>query len=378
MYEDETPIASGISYYVMEDSGSELFSRGEDIAQFDSLPIQEGAFSHLTLSDALWLVLDSEPIAVHEEIVRVRAAASCEGIRETLHAMRRVLSVLFPFVALMALLIGYLVMGRCLRPIRTMISGAQRITAGHVHERLPAAPARDELGELTETLNQMLDELDAAFQRERRFTSDASHELRTPVAVIQACAEELCTHDELSAEMKNPLHSIRIECRRMQRLIEQMLMLTRAQEGRLHLNLEPISVADVLESVRDALADIAADSDIRIAVHAPAELTVMADQSLLMLNLTESAIKYGRPHGHVELSAQGTPEGIEILVRDDGIGIPEKDLPHIFERFYRANTARDRSGTGLGLAIAQWIVQAHGAVIQVSNEPGIGTTFSVI
>lgn len=380
VYENETPIASGISYYVMEDSGSELFSHGEDIAQFDSLPIQEGAFSQLTLSDALWLVLDSEPIAVHEEIVRVRAAASCEGIRETLHAMRRVLSVLFPFVALMALLIGYLVMGRCLRPIRTMIAGAQRITAGHVHERLPAAPARDELGELTETLNQMLDELDAAFQRERRFTSDASHELRTPVAVIQACAEELCTHDELSAEMKKPLHSIRSECRRMQRLIEQMLMLTRAQEGRLHLNLEPINVADVLESVRDALADIAADSDIHIAVHAPAELTVMADQSLLsqlMLNLTENAIKYGRPHGHVVLSAQGTPEGMEILVRDDGIGIPEKDLPHIFERFYRADAARDRSGTGLGLAIAQWIAQAHGAAIRVSSTVGEGTIFLI-
>ena len=379
VYENETPIASGISYYVMEDSGSELFSHGEDIVQFDSLPIQEGAFSQLTLSDALWLVLDSEPISVHEEIVR--AAASCEGIRETLHAMRRVLSVLFPFVALMALLIGYLVMGRCLHPIRTMIAGAQRITAGHVHERLPAAPARDELGELTETLNQMLDELDAAFQRERRFTSDASHELRTPVAVIQACAEELCTHDELSAEIKKPLHSIRSECRRMQRLIDQMLMLTRAQEGRLHLTLEPISVPDVLESVQEALADIAADSDIQIAVHAPAELTVMADQSLLsqlMLNLTENAIKYGRPHGHVELSAQSTPDGIEILVRDDGIGIPEKDLPHIFERFYRADAARDRSGTGLGLAIAQWIVQAHGAAICASSTAGEGTTFSIL
>ena len=381
VYEDETPIASGISYYVMEDSGSELFSYGEDIAQFDSLPIREGEFSQMTLSDELWLVLDSEPLTVHQEVVRVRVAASCGSIRDTQLAMQRVMLILFPFIALLSILIGYLMMGRCLRPIRTMIAGAQHITASHFHERLPVAPAQDELGELTETLNQMLNELDAAFQRERRFTSDASHELRTPVAVIQACAEELCTHDELPEECGTALHSIRKECRRMQRLIEQMLMLTRAQEGRLHLTLEPISVLDVLESVQDALADMAADSDIRITVCAPAELTVMADQSLLsqlMLNLTENAIKYGRSHGHVALSAQGTPDGIEMLVRDDGIGIPEKDLPHIFERFYRADAARDRSGTGLGLSIAQWIVQAHGADIQVSSQQGQGTVVTMI
>ncbi|MGN1368851.1 MAG: ATP-binding protein [Aristaeellaceae bacterium] len=379
VYEDETPIASNISYFVMEGNGSELFSHGEDIAQFDSLAIQEGAFSQLTLSDELWLVLDSEPIAVHEETVRIRVAASCEGIRTTQQAMQRVMTILFPLIALLSLLIGYLMMGRCLRPIRNMIAGAQRITAGHFHERLPAAPARDELGQLTETLNEMLGELDAAFQREQRFTSDASHELRTPVAVIQACAEELCTHDELSAEVEKPLHSIRNECCRMQRLIEQMLMLTRAQEGRLHLTIEPLCVLDVLESVQDALADLAADSDIQIAVHAPAELTVMADQSLLsqlILNLTENAIKYGKPHGHVELSAKGTPEGILILVRDDGSGIADKDLPHIFERFYRADTARDRSGTGLGLSIAQWIVQAHGGTISASSTATEGTTFS--
>ncbi|MGN0762443.1 MAG: ATP-binding protein [Aristaeellaceae bacterium] len=381
VYEDETPIASGISYYVMEGSGSELFSHGEDIAQFDSLPIREGEFSQLTLSDELWLVLDSEPMNVHDDVVRVRVAASCESIRATQQAMQRVMLILFPFIALLSLLIGYLMMGRCLRPIRIMIAGAQHITAGHFHERLPAAPTQDELGELTQTLNEMLNELDAAFQRERRFTSDASHELRTPVAVVQACAEELCTHDDLSDECGAALHSIRKECRRMQRLIEQMLMLTRAQEGRLRLTPEPISVQDVLESVQDALADMAADSDIQIAVHAPAELTVMADQSLLsqlMLNLTENAIKYGKPHGHVELSAQGTPAGIEILVRDDGIGIPEKDLPHIFERFYRADVARDRSGTGLGLSIAQWIVQAHGASIQVSSQQGHGTVVTLI
>lgn len=167
----------------------------------------------------------------------------------------------------------------------------------------------------------------------------------------------------------------------MQRLIEQMLMLPRAQEGRLRLQRERIGVADVLEGVRDALADPAAAACIRIAIRAPAELTVFADQSLLshlMLNLTENAIKYGKPDGHIWLSAQRMPESVHIDVRDDGVGIPQADLPHIFERSYRADTARDRSGTGLGLSIAQWIAQAHGASIRVSSTPGAGTTFTLL
>ncbi|MGN0971575.1 MAG: ATP-binding protein, partial [Aristaeellaceae bacterium] len=367
-------------YYVMEESGSELFSSGEDITRFDGLPLQAGAFSQLTLPDGPWLVLDAEPITVQGESIRIRTAVSCQRVRETLQAMRRVFYLLLPVAALAALLIGYLMMGRCLRPIRRMIAGARRIAAGHVHERLPAAPAQDELGELTGTLNEMLGELDAAFQRERRFTSDASHELRTPVAVMQACAEELCTHEELPAEVKQPLQAIRRECSRMQRLLEQLLMLARAQEGRLRLDIEPLCVADVLESVRDALAEMAAEAGMSIAVHAPGELTVHADQSLLsqlMLNLTENAIKYGRPGGQVRLSARRAPEGVQICVRDDGMGIAEADLPHIFERFYRADAARDRTGTGLGLSIAQWIVQAHHAAMHVISQPGQGATFTL-
>lgn len=213
IYEDETPIASGISYYMMEDNGSELFSHGEDIARFDSLPIREGMFSQPMLEDGQWFLLDSEPFVVDGETVRIRAAVSCRSVRRTMRAMQRVFCMLFPLAILLAALVGYLIMGRCLRPIRRMIAGARRIAAGHFHERLPLAPARDELGELTDTLNDMLGELDEAFRREQRFTSDASHELRTPVAVIQACAEELCTHDELADGLKKPLHSIRRECR---------------------------------------------------------------------------------------------------------------------------------------------------------------------
>ncbi|MDO5377776.1 MAG: ATP-binding protein [Clostridia bacterium] len=379
-YEDETPIAPGISYYVMEEGGSELFSRGVDITWFDAVPISEGNLTRISRGQETWLVLDSLSLTVEGEIVRVRTAASCMQNEQTLHIMRMVFFIALPILMLLSALIGSLVMGRCLRPIRRMIDGAQRITAGDLSGRLPASPAQDELGQLTHTLNRMLGALEDSIRRERRFVSDASHELRTPVTVVRACAEELLSGDPLPAFAQKPLQTILTECRRMQRLIEQMLTLARGQEGRIRLEKERFSVLDALESIEAVLAETAAASNIRIHLHVPEDMTIVADQSLfsqLMLNLTGNAVKYGRPNGRITLAAEEKGEEILLRVQDDGIGISAEDLPHIFDRFFRADAARDRSGTGLGLSIAQWIVQIHGGSIAVESTPGEGTLFSI-
>lgn len=184
----------------------------------------------------------------------------------------------------------------------------------------------------------------------------------------------------LPDQARKPLNAILSESRSMQRLIEQLLMLTRGQEGRLRLEKDRFPVRDVLEAVEDTLGEAARTAGITISLEAPADLTITADQSLfsqLMLNLTENAIKYGRPGGHVLLSAEEEPCGILLRVADDGIGISAENLPHVFERFFRADAARDRSGTGLGLSIAQWIVRAHHGTISVESEEGRGTVFSV-
>lgn len=382
VYENETPIAPGISYYIMEENGSELFSYGEDIASFDGVPIHEGGFSDAVLEQQRYLVLDASPLTVQGEIVRIRVSASCAQNEETLRTMRRVFLLVLPPLALLAAGIGFLLMGRSLQPIRQMIDSARRIiTAGDHTGRLSAPMVQDELGELTDTLNQMLQTLDDAFQRERRFTADASHELRTPVTVIRACTEELLLCENLPQTTGAHLHTILSECCRMQRLIEQMLTLTRAQEGRIPLRPERFAVADVLEGIRDALSDAARASGIRIQLSVPSDLTMIASQSLftqLMLNLTENAIKYGRNGGSILLSAQEAEPGEVLLrVQDDGPGISPEDLPHIFERFYRADAARDRSGAGLGLSIAQWIVEAHGGHIQAESAPDAGTVFII-
>ena len=166
----------------------------------------------------------------------------------------------------------------------------------------------------------------------------------------------------------------------MQKMIGQMLLLARAQEGRQPLELERVNLAEIISGVEDALADAIAEKRIVFRYDGPAEAWVFADQSQmtrLMLNLAENAVKYGRENGHVDFRLEALFAGWRLTVRDDGIGISEKELPHIFERFYRADTARDRSGTGLGLAIVQWIAQAHGGTVSVESEDGKGTCVAV-
>lgn len=225
----------------------------------------------------------------------------------------------------------------------------------------------------------MLDRLEDSFQRERQFTSDASHELRTPLAVISACAEDALGRK--ATDCCESLMTIREEAERMTKIISQLLMLSRGYEGRLHLDPEQIALRDMLDSVCDELKDSASEKQIRMHNGVTGGAFITADQSLitqLMINLIGNAIKYGRRGGNVWLDAAVRDDGTHITVADDGIGVSDEDLPRIFERFYRADSARDRSGFGLGLSIAKWIVEMHRGAINVQSSLGHGTTFEVV
>ena len=243
----------------MEENGSELASYGEDITSFDSLPVREGEFSRARLSDVEWLLLDSKPISVNGEGVRIRVAASCAQIRQTLRIFKALFLIGVPIMTALAALIGFLIARRSLQPIHRIIACADEIANGDLTRRVPDEPTVDDLGELTRTLNRMLASLEDSFRRERRFTSDASHELRTPVAVILAYAESLMADTSLPDAQRETVKTILNECRRMRRMIEQMLTLTRAQEGRYPVTMEHICLNDVLNGVQAALEPIAAD-----------------------------------------------------------------------------------------------------------------------
>ncbi len=380
IFEDETPVKAGIMYYIMEENGSELASHGEDIALFDAEPVREGAFTLARLDGTEWLLLDAKPMTLSGERIRIRAVASCAQIEQTLGIFRVIFLLGVPVMTALAGMIGFQIAKRSLRPIHRIIACANEIAEGDLTRRVPEEPSADELGELTRTLNRMLASLEDSLQRERRFTSDASHELRTPVAVIRAYAESLQTSTALSVEEKEKAETILKECGRMQRMIEQMLTLTRGQEGRYPVSMEHISLNDVMDGVEMVLSPLAEQRGITLHFHADAPIELVADQSLitrLLLNLTENAIKYGKDGGDVWVNATAADGHAVLTVADNGTGISAEQLPHIFERFFRADTARDRTGTGLGLSIVQWIATLHKGSIQAESDLGKGARFVV-
>ncbi len=288
-----------------------------------------------------------------------------------------ILLLLAPCYMLLAGIGARLLAQRALRPVREITEAAKKISQGDFSERIEGISSKDEVGELAESFNRMVEELEISFRRERRFTSDASHELRTPMAVIAACAED-ALHTEDPAIKEENIKAIQKENEHMTKMVSQLLMLSRGYEGRYHFQPEELGLYDMVESVSESLSMKAEEKGIRIHNEVGEEEMIYADQSLftqLLVNLMENAIKYGKEKGNIWIAMEKRGEQNEIYIRDDGIGISSEDLPEIFERFYRADKARDRSGSGLGLAIVKWIVKLHGAEIYVKSEPDGGSEF---
>ena len=379
-FEDEVPVSTGAVYFITEENGSELSSRGADITLFDGIGPEPGNIRKVDKEGRRWLLLDSQLLNEDELNIRVRVAISCTGNEQVLAALRLIIFIALPVMLAVSVLGGRLIAGRSLRPIREIINSAETIAGGDLAVRIPAAPAKDELGEMTDTLNHLLDSVEAAFIREKRFTSDASHELRTPVAILRAYAETLLQDETLTTEQKAALQTMVMECDKMQKLIRQLLMIARGQESSFAMTWEEVALRPLCVGIQDVMSGNLEGKGIKLELDVPETLTIRADQSLLaelMLNLVENAVKYGREQGHIQIQAAEEEKGVRFSVTDDGIGIPEDALPHIFERFYRVDEARDRSGTGLGLSICEWIARAHGGSISATSTQGVGTRMDV-
>lgn len=289
-----------------------------------------------------------------------------------------------PLLLLLAAAGGYWMSRRALAPVDRITRTAGEIEARNLSQRLPLRGTMDELDRLSATLNSMFARLEAAFQRMAQFTADASHELRTPVAIIRTTAEVARSRPRSEEEYARVLDRILLESERTTALIEDLMLLARADAGADGIQFEPVNVANaVRESLQEArvLADA---GKVRMEADLSTECIVSGDfQALrrLFLILVDNAIKYTPPGGevrvHIKVEHNPPSPAAVIAVRDTGIGISAEDLPHIFERFYR--TAKDRSrktgGAGLGLSIARWIAAKHGGEISVESVVGAGSVF---
>ena len=278
----------------------------------------------------------------------------------------------------LASLVGYALASAGLAPVETMRRRAAAISLSGEPERLPLGPARDEISRLGETLNEMLDRLRRSFERERRFVADASHELRSPIAVIKTELEGALRSGAIEGEQRAALVAAVAECDRLAQLAEDLLVLARSADGRLPIRPEPLPVRALLDGTRHRFADRVAEQGRSIHVNAPEELVVMADELRMrqaLANLVDNAIRHGA--GDIELRAAAAADGVQIDVTDQGPGFGSQLVDRAFERFTRASGSRSGDGAGLGLAIVQAIALGHGGHAAIVEDLA-GTTVRLV
>ena len=313
------------------------------------------------------------PVRAQDQNLVVVVATPLDANTKAQSELGRLLLIGGPIALLIASLAGYEAAAQALRPVESMRRRAGEIQAGQPGQRLPVPPTRDEVARLGETLNDMLARLEDAFAGERRFLADASHELRTPLAILRAELELALRDPRTVEEFRASVRSAADETDRLTLLAEDLLVIARADQGRLPVSAEDLSVADVLETVAQRFARRALDADVAMSVQAPGGLLVHADRLRLeqaLSNLVDNSLRHGR--GPVELSARERDGHVELHVRDHGPAFPPGFLKDAFERFTRADGSRERSGTGLGLAIVQAIARAHGGEARARNLDGAG------
>ncbi|GAC1517214.1 MAG: hypothetical protein NVS1B4_16570 [Gemmatimonadaceae bacterium] len=339
--------------------------------------------------DRVLLVVQSDE-RTGPAVGRVAAAASTRDTELAPRELIATILLLTPLIFGISIAAAYLIGGRALRPVDGIIDEVGAITDGRsLHRRLPVDDAGDELSRLALTLNAMIARLETSFSGLRRFTADASHELKTPLTVLRADVERAMTASG-TAEQLVALEEALAETTRMADLVNSLLTLARADEGRFDLHREPVPLEPLAHEVFETAVILGEAAGIHVGLMVVEECTVLGDRDRLrqlMLNVITNAIKYTPREGRVEISLSRRVRDVTFSVRDTGIGIAAADLPFVFERFWRADRVRsrrtgvgdgaivERGGFGLGLAISQYIAHAHGGSLTVVSRLGRGSTF---
>jgi heavy metal sensor kinase len=308
--------------------------------------------------------------------------SSLDSVSAMLRELRTLLLLMIPLVLGTACLGGYWVSGRALRPVDEITTAARSITVENLSRRLPVPKTGDEIQRLSQAWNDVLQRLESAVQRIRQFTADASHELRGPLAVIRATAELALHRERTGDQYRKSLTEIQSEAERMTELAESLLALARS-DAATAMPLDRVDLNELVRQVGEQTAPVAASKGIELRIKtagkaalAPANVPALRR---LLFALVDNALKHTPGHGAVTVSCSERDGAVVLAVEDTGEGISPESLPHIFERFYRVDTARTSgTGAGLGLAIAQSIAEAHGSHIAVQSAPGQGARFELI
>jgi two-component system OmpR family sensor kinase len=381
---------------VLSDSGKAVYAsfavrrlNDDDLAQLSSAALllnAERPSVLVNLGVDQLLLVGRDEIGGTRRIMRVVAGASTRTVSAIPSEQWTIMLSITPLLLIGSVWLAWVIAGKALEPVERVIDEVEAITDGRsLHRRLPVESTGDELDRLAMTLNAMIGRLETSFSGLRRFTADASHELKTPLTVLRADVERAMHATTSPTEQLVALEEALQETTRMADLVDSLLTLARADEGRFEIHREPVQLEPLVREVFETAVILGEDAGLDVRLPVVEDAIVMGDRvrlRQLLLNLVTNAIKYTPKGGTLELALSRRLDGVTISVRDTGIGIAAADLQYVFERFWRADRARsrtaERGGFGLGLAICRWIVQAHGGTINVASRLGRGTTFMVL
>jgi heavy metal sensor kinase len=315
-----------------------------------------------------------------ESIVRV--GKSLDETGQTLAGLRRLLILFSPFVLVICSIMSWLFAGWALNPVLEIKNIAEQIRRGRMRGRIEAGLKGRELGELAVIFNDMLQSIQRSVEMQKRFVADVSHEIRSPLTALRGSIEVALRRRRSAEDYENVLETSLADVIRLSRITDDLLFLTRADNNILDLRRQWFELGPALSSIVERLGHKAVSAGVSLVEDYRVDLEVYGDTFLLdqaFSNLVENAIKYTPRGGKVTVTTEEKESSVMVTVSDSGIGIPEDDIPHLFERFYRVDKERSRraGGTGLGLSITEWIVKAHKGTISVKSTPGSGSSFIV-
>jgi heavy metal sensor kinase len=340
------------------------------------------------------------PVTENNHVTKiVQIASSLEGVEDALNTLFIILIVTVPLALMVASLGGQFLAHKALKPVDNITQTARVITSQNLNQRITPPKVKDEISRLIETFNEMISRLDQSFRQIKQFSSDASHELKTPLTILKGEVEVTLRKERTPQEYQQTLESNLEEINRMSQIVEDLLLLSRADTGEVRLNIEDINLTEILNEVLTQMNRLAQSKGLYLSTsNHHQDIHIFGDALRireLFINLIENGIKYTEEGGsiHITLQKENTPpvrsqsdwEGgekngfVKVIISDTGIGIAKEDQERIFSRFFRVDKARsrERGGSGLGLSICKWIVEAHQGEIVVESELGKGSSFIV-
>ena len=365
--------------YLLDENGELLARWGaeEDVAAFREANL---GYSTLASQSESWRIYN-QMVVLGGQTGQLQVMRELDLVEQTLGDLLGQIMVAIPAALALAAVGGFFLAARALRPIAQMTETAQRITAQDLQQRIGYQGAADEIGRLAQTFDAMLERLQQGFARERRFTADAAHELRTPLTALKGRIEVTMSQARSTQTYVDTLQEMEEQVDRLIRLSNDLLFMARLEQGQSPLQMERIDLNEFLSAVVDQIRPLAQTKAITLTEHVPDNLPIQGQLDLLIrlfLNVLDNAVKYTPPNGRVTLTASTDQKTAIIAIRDSGQGIAPEHLPHLFDRFYRAESDRARpGGAGLGLAIAQEIARVHGGELAVNSVVGEGTTVTV-